>query len=99
MRLIMYFALLSTLLVACNKVSYVSPITTPTGKTIHTKGHFFVAGLIGTNELDAHKACPEGVSRVLSRSSFTDILLSVVTVLMYSPRSYEVSCGTRKVER
>lgn len=77
----------------CNKVTYVNPSTMPTGKVVEETGHYFILGLAGETEIHAEGYCPEGVSQVQSRFTFGDMLLTVLTLGIYAPRTYEVSCG------
>ena len=85
--------LAATVMGACNKVTYVNPGTTPSGVAQGEKGWFFVFGLIGTKEIRADAMCPEGVHRVQSKFGFVDILVSMITLQLVSPRSYEVECA------
>ncbi len=78
---------------ACNKVTYVNPSTMPTGQVSEETGHYFIFGLAGSKEIHAERTCPEGVAKVQSRFTFGDILLGAVTIGLYTPRTYEVSCG------
>jgi hypothetical protein len=78
---------------ACTKVSYVNPATTPTGQSHSEKGHFFVFGLVGNKTIDAAAMCPTGVHRVQSKFSFLDLVLGTLTVGLYAPRTYTLECG------
>lgn len=80
-------------LAACNKVTYVSPTTMPTGQVSEETGHYFIFGLAGSKEIHAERLCPEGVSKVQSRFTFGDLILGALTVGLYTPRTYEISCG------
>ncbi len=81
---------------ACNKVTYVNPKTVPTGNVVSETGHFFLFGLAGSKAINAHRACQGDVSKVQSRFSFGDIVLQGITLGLYTPRTYELTCG-RKV--
>jgi hypothetical protein len=79
---------------ACTKVTYVNTLVRPTNIVVEHTGTFFLAGLVGNVEIDAYRDCPNGiVAGVQSSFSFVDMLLSVVTFDIYSPRTYAVQCG------
>ncbi len=88
-------ALAATLMLAgaCNKVTYVNP-QVPRGGAVHEeKGNFFIFGLVGEKTIPVYQMCPNGVAQIQSRESFLDVILTVITVALYSPRSYEIECG------
>jgi hypothetical protein len=85
--------LTAALLCACAKVTYVNPKLPATGTEFQQTGHFFLFGLVGTAEIPAYQACPHGVARVQSKVAFADLLLHIVTVNIYTPRTYVVRCG------
>ncbi len=85
--------LTTALLCACAKVTYVNPKLPATGAEVHQTGDFFLFGLIGTAEIPAYQMCPRGVARVQSKVTFENLLLHVLTVNIYTPRTYVVRCG------
>lgn len=87
--------LLGTLLAftACRKVTYISQSTVPTGQVSEETGRYFIAGLFGTKEIRADQICPQGVSKVQSKFTFGDMVLTVITFAIYTPRTYEIHCG------
>ncbi len=85
--------LAAALLPACAKVTYVNPKLTPTGPELQQTGHFYLFGLVGTAEIPAYQMCPNGVARVQSKVAFTNLLLHVLTINIYTPRTYVVQCG------
>jgi len=78
---------------ACNKVTYVNPGTAPTGIVQGDKGWFFIFGLVGTKEIHAETMCPGGVHQIQSRSGFLDIIISLITINLVTPRTYEIECA------
>ena len=78
---------------ACNRVTYVNPHTTPSGVEVQHTGHFFLAGLVGHAQIWANRDCPNGVAGVQSRFSFLDVVLTTITLDIYTPRTYRISCG------
>ncbi len=77
----------------CSKVTYVNPNTTPSGVVQATTGHFFIFGLVGHTEIWANQMCPNGVAKVVSKETFLDLVLSFITIDLYTPRTYEIECG------
>jgi Bor protein len=86
-------ALLAVILAACSKVTYVDRTTVPTGVVVSETGHYFLAGLVGHTTLPVYAMCPSGVSRIQSKFTFTDRLVGVLTLGIYTPRTYDVECG------
>jgi len=70
-----------------------NPVKRPTGVAVEETGHFFILGLLGNKEIRAYESCPTGVASVEAKSSFVNVLLSAVTVGLYTPRSYTINCG------
>ncbi len=85
----------SLLMLACNKVSYVNPSTVPTGKTVEKTGHYFLFGLAGKARIQGHRLCDGQVAKVQSRFAFGDLVLQGLTLGLYSPRTYELTCGAK----
>lgn len=78
---------------ACNKVTYVDKSTMPTGEVHEQTGRFFFFGLAGTADVNAGAMCPTGVARIQSKFTVGDWFLTVLTLGLYTPRTYEISCG------
>ncbi len=78
---------------ACQKVSYVSPSTTPNGKVVEKTGRFFLFGLAGSKKIKAENACKSGVAKVDARFTVGDTVLSAITLGLYTPRTYRLYCG------
>lgn len=86
-------ALLGLTLSACTKVSYVNPKLTPVGEIIEESANFFVFGLVGDVVISANEHCPNGVAKVQSRFTVVDSLLKTFTIGIYTPRTYQITCG------
>lgn len=79
----------------CNKVTYRNPALAPTTQVHSETGHFFLAGLVNTKNIDGTALCPGGVAWVQSKNTVGDVLLTLITGFIYTPRTYEIACGTR----
>ena len=51
----------------------------------------FVNGFIGTGVIDAHSYCPNPIRTELHVSA-TDVLVSIATLLIYTPHTLDVVC-------
>jgi len=51
----------------------------------------FLNGLVGTGRFDTTRYCPAPVRTEL-RASLADVVLSAVTLLVYTPRTLSVTC-------
>jgi hypothetical protein len=61
--------------------------------TYEGKAHFFIGGLGQTKKVNAGDFCGHNqVSSVESYISAVDVLLSVITYSIYSPRSFSIYC-------
>jgi hypothetical protein len=65
----------------------------PNGAVVEGTSSFFVAALVGDERVPVYQMCPQGVSQIETGLSFVDLLLTVVTFAIYTPRSYVVHCG------
>ena len=84
---------LALALAACTRVTYVNASLRPTGAVVEHTGSFFLAGLVGHVDIDAYADCPTGVAGVESELGVVDLLLTILTVELYAPRTYAVACG------
>ncbi|MBQ8482144.1 MAG: Bor family protein [Alphaproteobacteria bacterium] len=58
--------------------------------------HFLLWGFRQVQTMHPGEACgPEGVSRVETKETFINGLLSVLTLGIYAPRDYAVYCNTQ----
>lgn len=87
------FLLAVSLSVACMNVTYINPAVPPGGQVFETTGHFFIFGLAGHETIAAYQMCPTGVAAVHSELDVGDVLLTVFTVGLYTPRTYFIQCG------
>ena len=55
---------------------------------------FFFFGLLGDKEVDLTEQCPRGVSTVTERFAFSDLLCSVFTLGIYTPKTVYVNCAS-----
>jgi hypothetical protein len=71
------------------------------GSTVRGTEHeewtdFFVFGIVGHDTVDVREFCPSGqVAAVRSGGNFGTLLVSVVTLGMYTPHKVYVSCADR----
>lgn len=54
---------------------------------------FFLWGLAGHKDVDLDELCPGGAHAWRSRASAGDVVLSLVTLGVYVPRTIEVECA------
>lgn len=94
MRLALFAFVVAVLASACTKVTYGNPTLRPTAQTHREKGHFFIMGLVGTADIDATQVCPAGVAQVQSKFTAGDVLLRIFTLGIYTPRTYDIACGS-----
>ena len=92
MRLLAALTIAATL-AGCFKVTYTNPAVPMNGKVVEQKGAFFIGGLVGDAVVPVYQQCPGGVAQIRSGHSVGDVVLTLVTFFIYTPRSYEVSCG------
>lgn len=83
----------AALAAGCFKVTYQNPLLPPNGVTHDGTSGFFIAGLVGDARIPAYQLCPGGVSRIQTGLTFGDLVLTVITIGIYTPRSYEIDCG------
>jgi hypothetical protein len=81
------------MLAGCMNVTYIAKSRPPSAIVHEQKLTFFVGGLVGTEEISAGQLCPGGVAKVHTQHTFVDVLLTVVTLAIYSPRTAEITCA------
>jgi hypothetical protein len=89
------FAFLALALLAstgCETVSYKSNLP-PNGPTHEEHADFFLCGLAGEKTVDLDALCPQGVARWSNQASVPDVLLSIITFAIYTPRTIHVDCS------
>ncbi len=75
----------------CYAVRYQTRATA-SGRKHTIPAHFFLWGLAGEKDVDLDAVCPEGPARWSNHASAVDVLLTVITVGIYSPRTITVEC-------
>lgn len=76
-----------------NRVT-VNPLNGKPGETKEIRGHFFLTGLVPVQRYSAKDLCADkGIYQVHSYSSFLDLLLSSITLCLYTPKTLEVICN------
>lgn len=61
---------------------------------VRHRQNFFMFGLIGDNHLNLTDECPRGVAAVRERFTPGDIVLSLLTVGIYTPRTVFINCAS-----
>ena len=59
---------------------------------VEVRNSFFLLGLAPTNDLDARAVCPHGTWQIEERTTFVDLLLTLGTLLIYTPRTSSYYC-------
>ena len=54
----------------------------------------FLGGLIPPKAVQSEAACPDGVARVETSRSFSNVVFTVLTAGLYSPMSVRITCAT-----
>lgn len=63
------------------------------GPPVARWNHFFLWGLAGSAEVDVREFCPQGMARVVTHRSAGNIVVSILTLGLYSPSMVEVWCA------
>ena len=79
--------------VGCDNITYHSRTLPPNGVVHEGRASFFIFGLVGHENVPAYQLCPTGVSSIHTEYGFVDLLLTGLTIGLYTPRSWEVHCG------
>ena len=93
MKNLMAVVAAGALAAGCFRVTYQNPVLPPNGVVHAGTSSFFLAGLVGEARIPAYQMCPGGVSQIETGLSVIDLVLTMVTIGIYSPRSYEIECG------
>ena len=89
-----YRLVLFTLAIVCSgcyRVRIDSPVSG--ARTIEHKNHLFVLGMIGDPEIDLDELCPQGVTAFGDEIRPSDLLWTLLTVGIYSPKTSVIKCG------
>jgi hypothetical protein len=82
-----------TALTGCFNVTYISRTRQPAAAVHDQNLNFFLVGLIGQHDIQAGQICPTGIAKVHSQSTGVDVLLTIVTLGIYSPRTVHITCA------
>ena len=85
--------LVAVALLGCTRVTYINTSVRPSGYGVSHTGHFFLFGMLGHADIWANRDCPRGIASVVSEFSPLDVLLGLITLELYAPRTYEIGCG------
>lgn len=77
----------------CRPVTYVDPYALPSGIVVSQVGHYFLFGVVGHTDITVKDLCPQGAARVTSSFTASDLILSIVTLEIYTPRTYDIECA------
>ncbi len=58
---------------------------------------FWLFGTLPTRDVDARAICPGGISAIDEETSFTDVLLTALTLEIYTPRTSSYYCRLPEV--
>lgn len=90
---VMAWLVCAALTSGCFNVTYQNPTLPPNGIVHEGTSSFFILALVGENRIPVYQLCPGGVSSIETGLSFPDLVLTVITIGIYTPRSYEIACG------
>ena len=83
--------LLALFVTNCTTVSMVND-GHPTAYKVDGTNKFYLFGLVGNEKVHTYDMCPQGVYKVRERFEASDVVLSILTLGIYAPRSYQVTC-------
>ena len=66
---------------------------TAAGETRRLKQNFFLLGRIGEPEINLTEECPSGVSSFGDTFTWSDVLIGIVTIGIYTPRTVVIKCA------
>ena len=92
LRGLIAIAALATL-AGCFNVTYIAKTRMPSAVVHEEKMNFFIVGLVGSHDIQAGQKCPTGVAKVKTTETFVDVLLTVVTLGIYAPRTAQITCA------
>ncbi|MEO8214219.1 MAG: Bor family protein [Myxococcales bacterium] len=79
---------------ACNNTTYVAKTVTPSSMKAEQRMTFYWWGLSGVGEVNVAQTCGDrGAARINTQNTFTDSLLGLVTLGIYTPRTAFITCG------
>lgn len=86
-------ALVLAAAVGCHSMRFDVAEERPVEETVYQRKAFFLWGLAPTREVVLTDYCPHGVVAVREERRFTDGLLELITLGIYSPRSSWYLCA------
>ena len=95
MRLVILTIVTVFLLSACNTVTTVpnGSVKRTSKPTFQARQNYFLFGLIGENHIDVKKVCgAKPATQMQSQDTFGNVLLRLITLGIYSPRTAKVWC-------
>jgi hypothetical protein len=69
------------------------------GPPVTAWNHIFLWGLAGSGSVDVAATCPGGLARLETKRSFGNLLLSLLTIGIYTPNQVTVWCAGRTADR
>lgn len=66
---------------------------TGTGSPVERRAHQFALGFYGETEVDLKRECPHGVASFGNKLTAEDVLYSVASVGIYTPRTVVFECA------
>ena len=82
----------------CYKTVYHSPKAAP-GIVHEGTNQHFIGGLINESIVDAQQLCPKGIAQYRYEQSFVDGLIGFLTMGLYTPASWSITCAADLGER
>lgn len=79
-------------LTGCYTVRYQTKLE-PGGESHRKMVSYFFWGLGGSHDIDLDAYCPEGVAAWSNRATFGNVLIDLVTLGIWSPRTVEIECA------
>jgi hypothetical protein len=99
MKKLILLTIMMTLVSSCaSQKFYISeePLAPGLVPTQEGSAHFFITGIGQTREINARQICNDRPIRILeTRYSFADGFIGLVTMGLYTPRSWAVYCGVK----
>ena len=77
----------------CYNVTYISKTRMPAAVVQEEKMNFFIFGLVGEHDIQAGQRCPTGVAKINTTQTGVNILLTIITLGIYSPRTAKITCA------
>ena len=79
----------------CFKATFISDPSVVRGEMHDEWTSFFVFGLVGTEHVDVREYCRGAVAEVRTGANAGTVVVSVVTLGIYTPRKVYVTCAAR----